>query len=162
MLRNGSRAPDFALPDADNVTRALADLRGDTPLLLYFFRLKDCPTARRDLAGYVEAHNRIAGFGAGMVAISADSIANHKELGERLGAQFPILSDAGFHVSESYGVYRSDDEEPPHPHGEPAVFIIDVDGNIAYSQIQTGPKGSASPDALALVLYYMSRNGGRY
>ena len=59
-------------------------------------------------------------------------------------------------------LYRSDDEEGPQPHGEPAVFIIDADGNLAYSQVQTGPKGSANPADLALVLLYMRDNGGRY
>lgn len=162
MLRNGTPAPDFTLPDADNQPRGLADLRQGKPLLLAFFRFEECPTARRDLARYVESYNRITGFGSDMAAISADTVEHHRHLVERLDAPFPILSDASFRVSEEYGVYRSDETEPPTPHGEPAVFILDVDGHIAYSQVQTGPKGSASPDALALVLFYMSQNDGRY
>lgn len=162
MLRNGTAAPDFRLPDTDNAPRALADLRHGAPLALYFFRCAGCPSARRDLAAWVETHNRITDFGASMVAISADSVENHRYLKERLGAPYPILSDVGFKVSETYGVYRSDDGEEPEPHGEPAIFVLDVDGRIAYSQVQTGPKGSANPYAIALVLFYMSRNDGRY
>lgn len=162
MLRNGTPAPDFTLPDADETPRTLAALHGGKPTLLYFFRMEACPSARRDLARYVESHNRITSFGANLAAISADSTEHLRSLRDRLGVDFPLLSDPDFTVSESYGVYRSDETEPPQPHGEPAVFILDVDGNIAYSQVQTGPKGSAPPDALALILYYMSQHGGRY
>ncbi len=162
MLRNRDPAPGFTLPDFDNRPRSLADLRKDRPFLLLFFRHTECPTSRRDLAAYVEAYDRITGFRADMAAVSSDSVGNHKRLVERLGAPFPVLSDPGFAVSESFGVYRSDDGEEPDPHGEPAVFIVDVDGRIAYIQVQTGPKGAARPDAMALVLYYMSQHGGKY
>lgn len=163
MLRNGSPAPDFTLPGADAKDHSLADLRGGKPLLLYFFRFSECPTARRDLAAYAEAYSRIRAFGADMVAINVETPEEQTALKERLLLPYPLVSDAGFRVSEQYGVYRSDEtEEGPQPHGEPAIFIVDVDGNIAYSQVQTGPKGTANPDAMALVLYYMTQNGGRY
>jgi peroxiredoxin len=73
-----------------------------------------------------------------------------------------LLSDEGLVVSRTYGVYESEDGEGPQPHGEPALFIVDVDGRIAYSQIMTGPKGLANPSEMALVLLYMTLNGGRY
>jgi peroxiredoxin len=148
--------------DAEGTARGLADLRGKKPLLLYFYRFSECPTARRDLAAYAEAYGRMAAFGAEMAAVNVESPEAHRALRDRLDLPFTLLSDEGFAVSERYGVYRSDDGEAPEPHGEPAVFIVDVDGNIAYSQVQTGPKGSATPAAMALVLYYMTQNGGRY
>jgi peroxiredoxin Q/BCP len=162
MLRNGRPAPDFTLKDADGNERLLTELRRGKPLLLYFYRFSGCPTARRDLAAYAEAYPRITAFGAEMVAINVEFQDAHRALRESLSLPYLLLSDAGFRISERYGVYRSDDKEGPQPHGEPAVFIVDVDGNMAYSQVQTGPKGSATPDAMALVLYYMSQNGGRY
>ena len=85
-----------------------------------------------------------------------------RELADDLKIEFTLLSDVDFQVAQSYGVYKSDDTEGPQPHGEPAVFIMDVDGKVAYSQIQTGPKGSANPADLALILLYMKGNGGRY
>lgn len=163
MLRNGTAAPEFSLAGLDGQEHTLADLRQGRPFLLCFFRFAGCPTARRDLAAYAEAYPRIHAFGTGMAAINVETPASHQALKQRLGLPFPLLSDPDFRVSDAYGVYRSDEtEEGPQPHGEPAVFIVDVDGNIAYSQVQTGPKGAASPDSMALVLYYMTRNGGRY
>lgn len=162
MLRNHAPAPEFTLPDQFGAPRSLDELRGDRPFLLLFYRGAFCPTARKDLLAYANVYGRIQAAGGEMAAISADDADTTRALRDRLELPFPILSDQDFAVSEGYGVYRSDDEEGPQPHGEPALFIVDVDGRIAYSQIQTGPKGAASPSEMALVLFYMARNGGRY
>jgi peroxiredoxin len=162
MLRNGTPAPGFALRDDTNNEQSLIELHGGAPLVLYFFRGDFCPTARRDLMNYNDAYSRFRAAGANLVAISADTPGTLHLMKFRLGLQFPLLSDSSFETSRAYGVYESDDGEGPQPHGEPAVFIVDVDGNIAFSQIQTGPKAHANPAELAMILFYMQQNGGRY
>jgi peroxiredoxin Q/BCP len=163
MLRNKTPAPSFALPDEHKIPRSLEELRGNGMLLCFFFRFAACPTSQRDLLAYADVSSRLPAVSAQLVAISADTVESHRHLKARLGLRFPLLSDSDFAVSERYGVYRSDEvEEGPQPHGEPAVVILDIDGNIAYSQVQSGPKGTADPAALALVLMYMAGNGGRY
>jgi peroxiredoxin len=163
MLRNKAMAPLFRLPDADENPVSLTDIHQGRPLLLLFFRGEFCPTARKDLQNYADVYNRIQAVGAELVAISADSPKNHRVLRDTLWIPFPLLSDAGFAVSESYGVYRSDDEgEGPDPHGEPALFVLDADGKVAYSQVSTGPKGIANPSEITMILIYMAMNDGRY
>ncbi len=163
MLRNKTPAPDFTLLDDRGRERSLAVLRGNKPLVLFFFRGAFCPTARKDLMAYLNVYSRIHSVGARLAAISVDPPELLHTLRERLELPFPLLSDPDFAVSRSYGVYESDEtDEGPQPHGEPAVFILDVDGNIAYSQIQTGPKAHANPAELVLILLYMAGNGGRY
>ncbi len=163
MLRNNTRAPEFTLRDEFGEERSLSDLQQGGPLVLLFTRFTGCPTSQRDLLAYGNVYDRLQALGADLVAVSADTPQAHADLKERFELPFTLLSDAGFRVSERYGVYRSDDvEEGPQPHGEPAVFILDVDGNIAYSQVMTGPKGIASPAEMALVVLYMAANGGRY
>ena len=162
MLRNQTPAPDFSLPDQDGQTRTLAELRGDQPLLLFYYRGAFCPTSHKQLTDYADIYSRFKPLGANLVAVSVDAPETSRQLAAELKVQFPLLSDAEFQLASDYGVYKSDDEEGPQPHGEPAIFIIDSDGKIAYSQIQTGPKGSANPAELALVLLYMRDNGGRY
>lgn len=162
MLRNQTPAPEFTLTDEFGQERSLSSLRAGRPFLLLFFRGEFCPTAQRVLKDYADVSPRLSSLHAGMAAISTDSLEHHRKLHETLGLPFPLLSDPGFQVSERYGVYRSDDEEGPQPHGEPAVFVIDVEGRLAYSQIQTGPKGGASPEAMALLILYMTQHGGKY
>ena len=162
MLRNQTSAPDFSLLDQDKNERTLTQLRGDKPLLLFFYRGAFCGTSRKQLIDYADNYGRIQAVGAELVAISVDTPKTSRDLADDLEIEFPLLSDADFRVSQSYGVYQSDDDEGPQPHGEPAVFIVDVDGKIAYSQIQSGPRASANASDIALVLLYMRDNGGRY
>ncbi|HEY0866504.1 MAG TPA: redoxin domain-containing protein [Fimbriimonas sp.] len=158
-----TQAPDFALKNEEGVIASLAELRGDKPFLLLFSRFEDCPTTRRDLLDYGNVYDRLEMLGVGMAAVTVDTVPNHRKLKRDLGVPFPLLSDPDFSVSESYGVYRSDEtDHGPQPHGEPAVFIVDVDGNLVYSQVSSAPKGLAHPAELTLMLLYMVRNGGRY
>ncbi len=162
MLRNTTRTPEFCLPDEAGVPRSLDEIRAGTPAVLLFFRFTECPTAQRDLMAWANVHDRIRAVGARFVAISTDSVESHRALKDRFQLPFALLADVGMRVADQYHVYRSDEtDEGPQPHGEPAVFILDVDGCVAYSQIQTGPKGSANPAEMALILLYMSQHGGR-
>jgi peroxiredoxin len=163
MLRNKMPAPGFTLLTADNQPRTLEQLAAGKPLLLFFFRFADCPTSRRDLVRYAEVFPRFHAVGARMAAVSVEPSERHAQLRDELRLPFHLMSDPDFSVSRAYGIYDSDEtDEGPQPHGEPAVFILDVDGNIAYSQVQTGPKGTANPAELVLMLLYMEKNGGRY
>src|SRR5689334_6460884 len=111
MLRNGTAAPGFVLPDEDGRGRPLDEIHGGRPLLLYFFRGEFCPTAQRDLVNYANTYDRMRAVGAEMAAISAETVSRHRELKDRLKLPFLLLSDTGFLLSERYGVYRSDDQE---------------------------------------------------
>lgn len=162
MLRNGTPAPAFTLRDDKNNEHSLKELHGGQPLVLHFFRGEFCPTAWRDLANYNDVLDRFEMAGATFVGISADPPDSLARLRRRLMLQFPLLSDSDFAISALYGVYESDDGEGPPRHAEPALFVIDVDGNIAYSQIQTGPKGIAPAGELLFILMRMLANQGRY
>ncbi len=163
MLRNKTAPPDFTLPDTENHAHSLSDLRDGKALVIHFCRGAFCPTAHKDLLLYNDLYDRIQGLGADLVAISVDTPQELRRLKQQLGLQFTLLSDADFAVSERYGIYVSDETEAgPQPHGEPAVFVLDADGNLVFSQIQSGPKGHANPAEIVMILLYMEQNNGRY
>ena len=162
MLRNQTSAPEFTLQDQNGQSHTLTELRGDKPLLLFYYRGAFCPTSAKQLTDYADIYSRFKPLGAGLAAISVDAPETSRQLADDLKLKFPLLSDVDFKTAHDYGVYKSDDESGPQPHGEPAIFILDVNGKIVYSQIQTGPKGSANPAELAMILLYMRDNGGRY
>jgi peroxiredoxin len=156
MLRNLSFPPAFTLPDDNNQTCSLDELRADKPLVLLFFRGAFCATARRDLLRYADIYERLRCTGAELAAISVDTPDELQRLRETLTLPFPLLSDTDFAVSHSYGIYVSDEiEAGPQPHGEPGTFVLDVEGRLIFSQVQSGPKGVAPPDEVLLMLLYM-------
>ena len=172
LTRNNTPAPSFSLRDSEGTLRSLDELRSQNALVLLFFRGAFCPTAHRDLLAYGDALEHIHGLNAGLVAVSADDpeeLGRLKEglrlnhLEEHLKTPFPLLSDADFSVSRTYGIYSSDETESgPQPHGEPAVFVLDKQGRIIFSQIQSGPKGTAPVGDVLQMLAFMQENDGHY
>jgi len=162
MLRNGTPAPDFTLRNHEGRERSLEDLRNGQVLVLHFFRGTFCPTSHRDLMNLSDVYERFAMLGAELVCISADSPEKLAALRRKLGLQMPLLADENYEIAPLYGVYESDDGEGPPRHAEPALFMLDVNGNIAWSQIQSGPKGLASVGEIMLILIMMAANEGVY
>ena len=163
LIRNNTCAPAFSLSDSDGATRSLPELRGEGALVLHFFRGAFCPTAHRDLLTYGDTLQRVRGLNADLIAISADDSETLRDLKERLEIPFMLLSDGDFSVSQLYGIYTSDETEAgPQPHGEPAVFVIDNEGRIIYSQVQSGPKGTAPAGDVLQMLQFMHENDGHY
>lgn len=163
MLRNGSQPPSFQLLDSNGLLRTLAELRADKPLVVLFHRGAFCATSRRDLLAWSDVFERIQWLGAGLVAISVDAPDELAHLRKTLQLPFDLLSDAEFSVSRAWGIYESDEtDEGPQPHGEPGTFVLDRDGKLAFSQLQSGPKGAANANEILLMLLLMNRQDGFY
>jgi len=163
LLRNNTLAPPFSLLDHAGRERTLAELSRERALVLLFFRGAFCVTARRDLLGWGDVHERIRWLGAELVAVSADPPRELSRLRDSLELPFMLLSDADFAVSRLYGIYESDEiEAGPQPHGEPGTFVLDARGRLLFSQLQSGPKGAAPANEILLMLLFMQQNGGRY
>ena len=163
LIRNNTSAPSFSLPDSEGAMHSLDELRGDGALVLHFFRGAFCPTAHRDLLTYGDTLERVRALDADLVAVSADDSETLADLKERLKIPFMLLGDGDFSVSQTYGIYTSDETEAgPQPHGEPAVFVIDKEGRIIYSQVQSGPKGTAPAGDVLQMLQFMHENDGHY
>jgi len=163
MFRNGTPAPPFSLFDSDERLRSLSEWTGEKPLVILFFRGAFCATSRRDLLAWGDIHERIEWLGAALIAISVDAPDELARLKENLELPFTLLSDADFAVSRTYGIYESDETDTgPQPHGEPATFVLDRAGNLAFSQLQSGPKGAAPANEVLLMLLLMHKQGGFY
>ncbi|BCM89803.1 hypothetical protein IAD21_01651 [Abditibacteriota bacterium] len=163
MLRNGSLPPTFQLPDSTEQLRSLNELRAEKPLVVLFFRGAFCATARRDLLAWSDIHERIEWLGADLVAISVDPTEELAHLKATLDLSFALLSDTDFSVSREWGIYESDErDEGPQPHGEPGTFVLDAAGKLAFSQLQSGPKGAAPANEVLLMLLLMQRQNGFY
>jgi peroxiredoxin len=129
MIAAGEKAPDFSLTDQDGNTVSLADLRGQTSVLV-FYPMDWSPVCTDQLNVYQEVLADLEEQGAKMYGVSVDSAFSHKAFQQHLGITFPLLAD--FHpkgaVSQAYGVYIDD-----RGHNQRALVMIGPDGEVVWS-----------------------------
>lgn len=130
-LAPGTKAPEFALPDATGKTVNLTDFRGK-PLVLVFYPLDWSPGCSQQLDLYQQELEEFTKRGAEVVAISVDSVYSHGAWASVRGLEIPLLAD--FHpkgdVARLYNVWRDKDG-----FSERALYVIDGDGVIVYSHV---------------------------
>jgi peroxiredoxin len=105
MLRAGSPAPDFSLPDAltGKPVRS-SDLLALGPLVVNFFRGRWCPYCVTELETWRDLHPELRGRGAFFVAISPQTRRQNDFTLQQHSLPFPILSDAGAEIAARFGI----------------------------------------------------------
>jgi peroxiredoxin len=161
ILRLGARAPEFTLSDAlTGKAVSSADLLALGPLVIKFFRGRWCPYCVTELERWRDLHAEVRGMGALFVAISPQTRRHNDFTLQQHHLPFPILSDTDAAVAGQFGVAYS----VPQAHREyykgilvnipfvnsgnmyksaseaswrlplPAVFVVNQDGTIAFSE----------------------------
>ncbi|MCH9679854.1 MAG: peroxiredoxin family protein [Deltaproteobacteria bacterium] len=87
-----------------------------------------------------EHQDALKAEGIGIAAISIDGEQDSVSLAQRLGVEFPLLSDPGATVTRQYGVKMQDED-----FAVPATFVVRPDRTIAWSYI-----GEVTPDRPAV------------
>jgi peroxiredoxin len=130
-LPPGTEAPDFRLPSTPNQTLALAELRGQ-PVILVFYPEDWSPVCSDQLALYQELLPEFKKFNAALLGISVDGIWSHLAFAKDRNLQFPLLADfePKGEVAREYQVYRAIDGT-----SERALYVIDADGIVRWSYV---------------------------
>jgi peroxiredoxin len=130
-LPPGTEAPDFRLPSTPDQTLALAELRGQ-PVILVFYPEDWSPVCSDQLALYQELLPEFKKFNAKLLGISVDGIWSHLAFAKDRNLQFPLLADfePKGEVARTYHVYRATDGT-----SERALYVIDADGIVRWSYI---------------------------
>ena len=138
-LKVGEQAPDFKL------TSATGELQGEVELAAYrgknvvlaFYPLDFTPVCQSELGAFQTDLAKFADANTEVVGICTDSVFAHIAFQKHLGGlKFPLATDRWPYaeVATAYGVF------PPTKHPIPfindrAIFIVDKNGNIAWSKI---------------------------
>ena len=123
----GERAPDFVLPGTEGEVR-LSEALKEGAVVVAFYMEDDTPGCRTQLTAFRDDYELVRELGAGVLAISTDSLDSHRGFGERLAPPFPLLADEGGEVASAYGVYDEDARRALR-----AIFVIDPDGAVRLS-----------------------------
>ena len=103
-IKQGDKAPDFALPDVNGETVQLSQLLTKGPVVLIFYRGGWCPYCNLALRSYQGILPEMQQAGATLVAVSPQTPDNSLSAREKMDLSFPVLSDRGNIVARSYGL----------------------------------------------------------
>ena len=105
MLANGTKAPDFTLPDQNGQPRKLSEYLGQR-VLLYFYPRDMTAGCTKQACAFAELYPQFREKGAAVLGISKDSVASHKKFEEKYGLPFVLLSDPEKTVIQAYDVWK--------------------------------------------------------
>ena len=131
----GDIAPDFSAASTSGKDVSLSSLRGKKNVLLAFFPLAFTGTCTKELACFTEDFDQFVGKGIEILPISVDSTASLREFKNKLQMKTELLSDFRRDISRAYGVLNED-----RFYSNRAYFLIDTDGNIRWSHIESNNK----------------------
>ena len=103
-VKQGDKAPDFALPDVNGETVQLSQLLAHGPVVLIFYRGGWCPYCNLALRSYQAILPEIQRAGATLVAVSPQTPDNSLSAREKMDLSFPVLSDRENAVARTYGL----------------------------------------------------------
>jgi len=131
MLEVGNIAPEFCLPNQDDVEICSRDLKGKW-IVLYFYPKDNTPGCTTDACEFTEAEAQFDDLNAVILGVSADSPAKHRNFIAKKELSITLLSDESTQMMQAYGVWQLKKNYGKEYMGiVRTTFIIDPKGKIA-------------------------------
>ena len=151
MLKEGTMAPDFTLPDQNGEPHALSDYRG-RKVILYFYPKDMTSGCTKQACGFAELYPQIRDKGAVVLGVSRDSVASHKKFEQAHGLPFTLLSDPDLTVIKLYEVWQEKKNYGKTTMGVVrTTYLIDEQGVIvkAVGKVKAADNPAQMLDSLA-------------
>ncbi len=130
MLFAGTKAPDFALPDAGGKIVKLSDFTGKR-VVLYFYPKDDTPGCIIEACGFRDMVGEYEKRDAVILGISPDSSESHTAFAGKYSLPFTLLADEGAKVASEYGVWGEKEFMGKKSMGiRRTTIVIGKDGNV--------------------------------
>jgi peroxiredoxin Q/BCP len=125
MLKPGTRAPEFVLPDQDGDDRSLTGLLESGPLILYFYPADFTPGCTREACDIRDLHNEIRSVGLTVAGVSPQAPESHRRFRDEHALPYTLLCDPDKVVARMYDV------DGPFGIGvRRATYLVDQDRRI--------------------------------
>ena len=150
MLKTGTKAPAFNLPDQNGNMRSLEEFKGKK-VVLYFYPKDNTPGCTKQACGFSERQPQFTEKGAVILGISKDSVASHKKFEEKYGLSFTLLADPECTVIEAYDVWKEKKNYGKVSMGVVrTTYLIDEQGIIVKANDKV--KAAVDPENMLQVL----------
>ncbi len=141
MLEIGQKAPEFCLPNQDDIEICLRDLKGKW-IVLYFYPRDNTPGCTTEACEFTEAAPDFASLDAIILGVSADSTKKHRNFIEKKELGITLLSDESTQMMQEYGVWQLKKNYGKEYMGiVRSTFIIDPDGIVREKWEKVRVKG---------------------
>jgi len=105
MIQIDEKAPEFCLPNQDDIEICLRDLKGKW-IVLYFYPKDSTPGCTTEACEFSEAAPDFSELDAIIIGVSADSTKRHRNFIEKQELDITLLSDEDTSMMQSYGVWQ--------------------------------------------------------
>ena len=149
MLKEGTKAPDFALADKDGNIVKLEDFAGKK-LVLYFYPKDNTPGCTRQACAFASLYDGFKDRDVAVVGVSKDSTASHQKFAEKYDLPFVLLSDPELEAIKAYDVWQEKKLYGKVSFGVVrTTYVIDEKGMIE----KTMPKVKPDTNAIDILEY---------
>ncbi|DAB30756.1 MAG TPA: thioredoxin-dependent thiol peroxidase [Sulfurimonas sp. UBA12504] len=130
MIQIDTKAPEFCLPNQDDIEICLRDLKGKW-IVLYFYPKDSTPGCTTEACEFSEAAPDFSELDAIIIGVSADSTKRHRNFIEKQALTITLLSDEDTSMMQSYGVWQMKKNYGKEYMGiVRTTLIIDPDGVV--------------------------------
>jgi len=144
-LKVGDEAPRFELPGSDGETYRLSDYQGKKAVVLAWFPKAFTPGCTTECTVFAKEGEKLKDYEVAYFTASCDRPEKNARFAEKVGADYPILSDPEGDVARAYGVVDS-----LRPVPRRWTFIIGADGKVLHIDKNVKTKSHAADVAAKL------------
>ena len=133
-LKVGDLAPDFNVVSSTGQTIHLADYRGHSEVVLFFYPKDNSPACTLEACSFRDSYEVFQEAGAEVIGVSGDSDSSHQGFANRFRLTYPLLSDRDGSLRKLYCVPKTLGIFPGR-----VTYLIDREGvirQIFSSQIE--------------------------
>lgn len=105
MIQLEEKAPEFCLPNQDDIEICLRDLQGKW-VVLYFYPRDNTPGCTTEACEFTAAAPDFSDLDAIILGVSADTTKKHRSFIEKKELGITLLSDEDTSMMQKYGVWQ--------------------------------------------------------
>ena len=151
MLEVGMTAPEFCLPNQDEIEICSRDLKGKW-IVFYFYPKDNTPGCTTEACDFTAANDSFEDLNAVILGVSPDGAKKHRNFIEKQSLGITLLSDESTQTAQDYNVWQLKKMCGKEYMGiVRCTFIIAPDGKIAalWRNVKVNGHAQAEKNKLA-------------
>ncbi len=161
MIKPNTKVPEISLDLINSTKWELKKQDPDKYTMIVFYRGLHCPVCKKYLEDLKTKLDDFSQRGVNVIAVSMDTEEKAKKTGEKWKvSSLPIGYELSEDEARNWGLYISNGikEEEPDVFSEPGLFLINSDGSLYCSAIQTMPFARPNFDELLKAIDFVKKN----